>query len=177
MPGLFAKNRLDFVAGLSDGILTALILAGGSLFHPGSPISLGLALRVAAAAAAVGAFIFFVAHYADLRKELVDAERQLNLLEHGRFATTRLGKAVLRESLVSAMIDSGCTFAGALIPLLASMIFPGQSWVGGAVALAALGLLGFLLGRVVYGSPLRWALGLILAGALVAGIGMKLHIV
>jgi VIT1/CCC1 family predicted Fe2+/Mn2+ transporter len=75
------------------------------------------------------------------------------------------------------MIASVCTFIGALIPLLASMIPTGPAWLGVAVAIAALALLGFLLGRAVYGNPIRWALGLILAGAFVAGIGMKLRIV
>jgi predicted membrane protein (TIGR00267 family) len=177
MSGMLAKNRLDLVAGLSDGILTSLILAGGTLFDPESSMSLGLSLRVAVAAAVAGAFVFFVAHYAELRSELVNAERQLNLLSHGRFAASRLGQAVLRESLVGAMIASVCTFIGALIPLLASMIPTGPAWLGVAVAIAALALLGFLLGRAVYGNPIRWALGLILAGAFVAGIGMKLRIV
>jgi predicted membrane protein (TIGR00267 family) len=134
-------------------------------------------LRVAAAAAVAGAFVFFVAHYAELRSELVHAERQLNLLSHGRFAASRLGQAVLRESFVGAMIASLCTFIGALIPLLASMIPSGPTWLGGVVAVAALALLGFLLGRAVYGNPARWALGLAVAGVLVAYLGMKLRIV
>lgn len=177
MPGLLASKRLDFVAGLSDGILTALILTGGTLMDPESSLSWSLSLRVAAAAAVAGAFIFFVAHYADLRSELVRAERQLNLLSHGRFATTQLGKTVLRESIVSAVIDSVCTFIGALIPLSAGMIPYGPAWLGAAVAVAALALLGFLLGRATYGNPLNWALTLAVAGALVAYIGMKLNIV
>jgi predicted membrane protein (TIGR00267 family) len=177
MPGFFAKNRLDLVAGLCDGILTALILAGGSLFHPESSMGLGLCLRVAVAAAASGAFIFFVAHYAELRSELVHAERQLNLLSPGRFAATRLGRTILRESFVGAMIASICTFIGALIPILASMIPAAPSWLGAVIAIAALGLLGLFLGRAVYGNPTRWALGLAVAGVIVAYIGMKLNIV
>jgi predicted membrane protein (TIGR00267 family) len=177
MSGMLVKHRLDLVAGLCDGILTALILAGGTLLQAESSMSLGLALRIAAAASVAGAFIFFVAHYADLRKELVDAERQLNVLEHGRFASTRLGKAVLWDALVSALINSMCSFIGALIPLLASMIPAGPAWLGGAVALAALVLLGFLLGRAAYGSALSWAVGLGVAGVIVAYIGMKLRIV
>ncbi len=177
MPGLLVRNRLDLVAGLSDGILTALILAGGGLIHPGSSMSLGLALRVASAAAVSGAFIFFVAHYAELRSELVHAERQLNLLSPGRFATTQLGRAVFRESLVGAMIASTCTFIGALIPLFAAMTPHSPAWLGAAVAIAALGLLGFHLGRTVHGSPARWALGLAVAGGCVAFIGMRLKII
>lgn len=177
MPGLPAKNRLDLVAGLCDGILTALILAGGSLIYPEVPMGLGLSFRVAVAAAASGAFIFFVAHYAELRSELAHAERQLNLLSPGRFAATRLGRAVLREAFFGAMIASICTFIGALIPLSAGRLAAGLPWLGGAVALAALALLGFFLGRAVHGNPIRWALGLILAGVLVAAIGLELRIV
>jgi len=177
MPGIFAQKRLDFVAGLSDGILTALILASDTLLKSESSLSWSLSLRVAAAAAVAGAFIFFVAHYADLRGELVRAERQLNLLSHGQFATTQLGKAVLQDSIVSAVINSVCTFIGALIPLSASMIPYGPPWLGAAVAIAALALLGFFLGRAVYGQPLNWALALAGAGALVAYLGMKLKIV
>jgi predicted membrane protein (TIGR00267 family) len=177
MSGILAKNRLDLVAGLCDGILTALILASGTLFHPESSMSLGLSLRVATAAAVAGAFVFFVAHYAELRSELVRAERQLNLLSRGRFAATRLGQAVLRESFIGAMIASVCTFVGALIPLLASMAPSGPVWLGAAVGIATLALLGFILGRTVYGKPSRWALGLAVAGTLVACIGMQLRIV
>jgi hypothetical protein len=48
MSGIFAKKRLDFVAGLSDGILTALILAGVTLLQSNSSLSWSLSLRVAA---------------------------------------------------------------------------------------------------------------------------------
>jgi hypothetical protein len=64
---LSSRNRLDLVAGLSDGILTALTLAAGKLLGPEAAMSPGLALRVALAAAVSGAFVFFVAHYAVLR--------------------------------------------------------------------------------------------------------------
>jgi predicted membrane protein (TIGR00267 family) len=177
MSDILAKSRLNLVAGLCDGILTALILAGATIFHPGSSMSLALSLRIAAAAAMPGAFIFFVAHYAELRRELVDAERQLNILEHGLFATSKLGGTVLRESLGRALIGSVSTFIGALIPLLASMIPRSPAWLGGPVAIAALALLGFFLGRAAYGNPARWALGLAAAGVLVGYFGMKLRIV
>lgn len=46
-----------------------------------------------------------------------------------------------------------------------------------SVAVAALARVGFLLGRAVYGNPARWVLGLAVAGALVAYIGLRLRIV
>ena len=44
------KHRLDLVAGLCDGILTALTLASGRLLNAAVPMDLSLALRVATAA-------------------------------------------------------------------------------------------------------------------------------
>ena len=61
--------------------------------------------------------------------------------------------------------------------MLASMSPHAPTWLGVVVAITVLALLGFLLGRAVYGNPTRWALGLAVAGVLVAYIGMKLRIV
>ncbi|WP_213069428.1 hypothetical protein [Methylomicrobium album] len=94
-PSPHPKHRLDLVAGWRDGILTALTLASGRLLDADTPIDAGLALRVATAAAVSGGFILFVAHYAELRSELIHAERQLNLRSHGCLAATRLGRMAL----------------------------------------------------------------------------------
>jgi hypothetical protein len=65
------NNRLDVVAGLIDGILTALALAAGRLVHTdGEGATLSLALRVSVAAGVTTIFVFFVAHYAEVRLEL-----------------------------------------------------------------------------------------------------------
>jgi predicted membrane protein (TIGR00267 family) len=170
------ERRLSCIAGLCDGILTALIFAAGTLLNYDRSMSIGLALRIACAALASGAFIFFVAHYAELRGELVHAERQLNLTSHGRFATTRLGTAVLRDAAVAAVIASGSTFVGALLPLLGAALFPRPAWLSLAVAIAALGALGIGLAKSIVGSPLRWGTALVLGGILVSLIGLKLHI-
>lgn len=62
------NNRLDIVAGLIDGILNALTLAAGRLIHTGGEgATQSLALRVSVAAGATTIFVFFVAHYAQLR--------------------------------------------------------------------------------------------------------------
>jgi len=170
------EHRLDVVAGLSDGILTALILSAGKLLNSGETMSVGLALRVATVAILTGGFAFFVAHYADLRSELVRAERQLNLLSHGRFASTRLGRAALHDAFIGALIVSICSFLGALIPLIASALMPRPTWLGIAIAIGTLALLGIFLAKAVYGSPVRWALVLVVAGALLSFIGVKLEI-
>jgi predicted membrane protein (TIGR00267 family) len=170
------EGRLSCIAGLCDGILTALILAAGTLLNDDQAMSISLALRVAFAALASGAFVFFVAHYAELRGELVHAERELNLTARGRFATTRLGTAVLRDAAVAAAIAGGSTFVGALLPLLVSALFPRPAWLSVAVAIATLGVLGIGLAKSIVGSPLRWGAALILGGISVSLIGLKLHI-
>jgi predicted membrane protein (TIGR00267 family) len=170
------EGRLSCIAGLCDGILTALILAAGTLLRDDQAMSIGLALRVACGALASGAFVFFVAHYAELRGELVHAERELNLTSRGRFATTQLGPAVLREAAVAAVIASGSTFVGALLPLLVSALFPRPAWLSIAVAIATLGVLGIGLAKSIFGSPLRWGAALVLGGISVSLIGLKLHI-
>jgi hypothetical protein len=61
------ENVLPMVLGFSDGILTALTLAAGRLTRPEEGVSLSFALRIAAGALVSGAFVFFVAHYAESR--------------------------------------------------------------------------------------------------------------
>jgi predicted membrane protein (TIGR00267 family) len=169
------ERRVSCVAGLCDGILSALTLAAGPLLG-GRVMSVNLAFRVAFAALAAGAFMFFVANYAELRGELVHAERQLNLTSRGRFATTRLGTTVLQDAAIAAVIASVSTFVGALFPLLVSAYFPRPVWLSIAVAVVALGLLGIGLAEAIVGSPIRWGAALVLGGVCVCLIGLKLHI-
>jgi VIT1/CCC1 family predicted Fe2+/Mn2+ transporter len=166
------------VIGLADGILTALTLAAGRLaYGQGDPISAGLALRLAAAALVSSAFVLFVSRYAELRGELVHAERQLNLAPRGRLATTRLGRAVLRESTVAAVLGSACSFVGALAPLGVGAMVPRPTWLAIAVALAALAALGFGLAWTLAASPVRWVAGLTAAGVVLSFVGAQLRIV
>jgi VIT1/CCC1 family predicted Fe2+/Mn2+ transporter len=175
---IFRRDRyLPPVAGLCDGILSALTPAAGRMLDAARPMTMGTAFRVAAGALASGAFIFFVGHYAQLRGELVHAERELNLTAHGRFARTRLGAAVLRDALAATVIGSGCSFLGALLPLAISALFPGQAWLGIAAAIGILGLLGLGLARTLYGSSIRWALCLVVSGILLSYLGVRLRIV
>jgi len=169
------KIRFDLVAGLSDGILTALTLAAGTILNPASSISISIALRVGAFSAITGMFIFFIARYEDLRIELVEAERQLNLTSHGRFASSRLGRTVLLEAAQSALVVGSSSFCGALLPLAIGAFLPG--WVALAAALAILLLLGIFLAKVVYGNPIRWAIGLSIGGVILTYVGMRLNII
>jgi len=106
----------------------------------------------------------------------VHAERQLNLMSYGHFASTRLGRAALHSAFAGALIVSICSFFGALIPLMISALLPTPTWLGIATAIGTLALLGIFLARAVYGSPIRWALALVVVGALLSFIGVKLEI-
>ena len=173
---LWCAHQLDLVAGVSDGILTALVLGAGHMIAGRTPVTWWLALRVSMAAAISGLFIFGVAHYAELRSELLEAERQLNLTQHGRLAATRLGRAAFFDALAGAVVAGISTFAGALMPLSVAVIAPRTAGLSIGAALAALAVLGYLLARTVYGRPLRWVLALILGGAVLAYAGAKMDI-
>jgi predicted membrane protein (TIGR00267 family) len=174
---VLSKIRLELIAGFCDGILTALTLTAGRIVASASPISFGLALRVATAGASSSVFIFAVAHYAQSRGELSEAERQLNLTSHGRLASSRLGRAVLFESAAAALMGSVSGFCGALIPLLVGVIVPTARWLAMITALAVLAALGVFLAKMVHGRPLRWAASLVLAGGALAYLGMQLKLI
>ncbi len=165
------------ILGLSDGILAALTLAAGRLLEEGAPLGLSLAVRLAAASFASGAFVFFVSHYGELRLSLIRAERQLNLTTHGKLAASHLGHKVLWESIRAAATSSLFCFAGALVPLLAGVFVSRPTWIPLAVALAALGLLGAGIARVIRGRTVRWVLGLLTAGVVLTAVGAVLRIV
>lgn len=169
--------RFHVVAGLCDGILTALTLGAARLFDPDVPMSLSLAWRVATAGAVSGMFLFFVAHYAELRRQLVEAERQLNLTSHGRLATTRLGHEVLQEAALGAVGGGACSFLGAMYPLLIGAILPQAVWVAIGAALGGLGVLGVCLARSFHGNALGWTLALVAGGVCFTFIGLQLRVV
>jgi predicted membrane protein (TIGR00267 family) len=170
-----SRHSLDIVAGLIDGILNALTLAAAKLTAPSALDPLMVA-KVATIAACSTSFVFFVAHYAQLRAELIRAARELNLLSHGRLATTQLGRQVFQEAAVGALIASVCGVIGSVIPLLVALLVPSEPRVGLACAIGLLGLFGVLLARQVMGSPYWWSGGLIAGGLLVMAIGIKLNV-
>lgn len=171
------RTRLDIVAGIVDGILTALTLSASRILAPGGGISFSLAVRVGAAAGLTTVFVFFVAHYAELRAELVRAERQLNLVSRGNLAASQLGRQAAREALAGAVVAAVCSLVGAVVPLLLSAVAPGPPWVAIGLTLAILGALGALLANSLYGSHLLWA-GAIMAGGLALTlIGRRLNII
>lgn len=175
---LFRGNVLmPVVLGLSDGILTALALSAGRLVSANENLTIGLAIRIAVAALVSGAFVFFVSNYSRLRGELIRAETQLNLMSHGQFASSRLGRAVILEALGATILSGGSSFFGALIPLLTGASLQGLRWTAISVSLLSLGILGLVLARTVHGRYWLWCMTLICGGIVVLLIGVKLRVV
>jgi VIT1/CCC1 family predicted Fe2+/Mn2+ transporter len=160
-----------------DGILNALTLAAGPLLRSHGGTSFGLACRVGAAAALTTLFVFFVAHYAELRAELVRAERQLNLSSHGPLAASRLGRRALYEAAASATLAAACGLVGAACPLLLSTVLPGPGWIGLCATIVLLGVLGAVLARSFYGSVLFWSFAIMAGGIALTFVGIELNLV
>ncbi len=167
---------LPVVLGLLDGITNALGLTAHSILAGGSGVGLGLALRVASFSLVTAVFAIFVARYADLRTGLIRAGRQLNLLERGALATTRLGRAARRDALADAAQASLASFCGALLPLGIAVAFPGYRWLPLALAVGMLTFLGLVIGHRLGGNPGLWAVALAAAGIILTGVGAVLNI-
>lgn len=178
IPAKFRRNvLLSSVLGLTDGILTAVTLAAGTLVNPTDhPMSLGLAVRIAVAALVSSAFVYYVAQYSHLRGDLVRLETQLNMTEHGRFAASRLGRGVTMEALFTASVSTSASFLGALILLLPGALFPSFRWAAIIAAIGSLGVLGSVLARAVRGSFWRWPIALMAGGIALSIIGAAVHI-
>ncbi|MFZ0557848.1 MAG: hypothetical protein WAN31_09970 [Methylovirgula sp.] len=152
------RTRLDATAGMVDGILTALILAAGHLLRQSGGATIDLGLRVGTASAVTTLFVFFVAHYAELRAELARAEHTLSLLAHGKLVATRLGRRSFLRALGGAFVAALCGFVGSLVPIALCASLPPPPWLGIGATILLLGLLGALLARSFYGPIYLWAL-------------------
>ncbi len=164
------------VLGVTDGIFTALTLAAGRVVDSPAPMELTFAIRIAVASSLSGLFVFFAADYSRLRGELTRAERHLNLLPRGKLVTTRLGRSVLVDALLAALISSTGSFCGALFPLLVTAILGEPSFMAIVAAILALGVLGAGVARAVYGNRLGWAASFMLVGMILTAAGMALRI-
>jgi predicted membrane protein (TIGR00267 family) len=171
------RTRLDVTAGLVDGILTALTLAAGRLLRPSAEVSGSLAFRIGIATGLMTLFVFFVAHYAELRAELSRAERQLNLSSQGRLAAGHLGRRALWDAGIGSAVAAGCGLLGASAPVALCLLFPAFHWISILAAIAMLGILGAILGRSLHGSAVLWSAAIMCGGAALACLGIKLAIV
>jgi len=170
------ERLLPVVLGLADGILNALTLASASLLSHARAVTVGLAFRVAVAAFATAAFVFFVAQYADYRGQLVTAARHLSLHTSRRLTQTALGTAIVRDALLGTAIAGCASFPGALIPLLTAALVPAARWIAIPVAIVLLAGLGAVVARVIDGAPLRWSIVLAVGGVVMTGVGYELQI-
>ena len=169
------ESRLDLIAGLIDGILTALAFAAGRLIA-GAGATFDLAVRVAIATGLANAFVFFFAHYAELRADLVGYERQLNLVSHGKLAASRLGRRALQQSFSSGATAAVWTIVGAMVALTVCIWFPRPRWGGPLIDILLLGALGMLLARNLHGSMWKWAISLMAGGVVLTAAGVELHV-
>ena len=162
--------------GVSDGILNALILASATVLR-GVGVNLALGARVGVVALCSSLLTVFIAEYTQYRSELMRAERQLLFTRSGRLAASSLGRAVLRDAVAVAAVAGIASFAGAALPLAIGALAPSVTWVALLVSVAALGGLGVLLAVHVGGRRSVWAAGLVIAGAIVTGLGVKVDLV
>jgi predicted membrane protein (TIGR00267 family) len=133
-------------------------------------------MRVGCVAFVTALFTMFVAEYAELRARLQRSTEQLSLSPKGHLAATQLGRRVTRMAATAAAVTSVSSFVGAAIPLLIAGSFPTYAWIGLAVALILLAVLGSALATSVRGARTRWVIGLVLLGVVVAVIGSQLNI-
>lgn len=170
------RTRLDVTAGLVDGILNALTLASGRLTGSSGGATLGLTVRIGLAASLTTLFVFYVAHYAELRTDLARSERQLNLAAHGKLASGRLGRWAMKEALAGAGVAAACGLFGAMLPLYLCVVLPGAPWSGLIATIALLGALGAMLARSFYGDMVIWSVAIMAGGAGLTFVGTKLNI-
>lgn len=171
------KLLLSVALGTSDGILNTLMLAANRLQGDTVPVTLSLALRLAAASAIESMFIVFVAVYAQMRQELTYADRQLNVLVRGRMARTRQGRATLHEAVFMALVAGVCSLVGSGAPLLFAAVSGLAGYPVLVATVAGLGLLGVMVAQTVQGRWPVWATVMLAGGSLVTWLGTFLAIV
>lgn len=167
---------LPAALGFADGILNALTLTAGALLEGGGGVSVGLALRVSCVALVTAGFAMLVGEFTSARATLRHSARQLTMATERDLFGTKLASGVLWRSLRQSGIASATSGVGALAPLLLAALLPGPEWIAAAVAVAALGALGAILGRISLGSPGRWAAYMLIGGVIAAAIGAALDI-
>lgn len=165
-----------FTLGLSDGIITTLMLISRSLIF-GDPIGLNLAFRVAFGSAFVGGFSFFIAEYSRLRGEISRTSRQLNLRSPSYLIRGKIGRDIMVESVTGTSISVLSGFSGSMIPLAFSVLVPQDGRLSVIVAVLSLAALGAGIGKSVKGNYIFWVITMVALGVIVTAIGYSLHLV
>jgi VIT1/CCC1 family predicted Fe2+/Mn2+ transporter len=163
--------------GFTDGVLTALVLASGTISGSvhGWPGVL-LAIKVGVFAFTSGFFVYFVSRFFELRHKLLEVGRQLSVTDRRALLSTSLGRTATLDSAIGAVTASCCSFLGGAFPLTIAALVPEIGAMGLLTALAILGIMGLALGRMTMGSPLVWAAGMVVGGGVVAAIGAQLRL-
>lgn len=170
------KLIFPITIGLSDGIITALMLVSGDILR-GTQIYLGLAFRVAYGSSFVGTFSYFIAQYSELRGELSRTSRQLNLKSPTYLIRSKLGRDIVFESVAGAASAGLFGFVGALIPLATSVFIPADPMFAIISAEATLAVLGLGIGKAVRGNYIFWVVMMFVIGIVVAWAGDYLYLV
>lgn len=171
--GWIAAELFPVIIGLTDGMSTALLLAGSQVLGH-RPLDANLALRVALVSGFGGALPLLAAEYARLRQDLSHAARELNLPAPQRLLRSRLGPASVWSALRTTAVATASGFTGALVCLLIG------AWTVAWAALVAANLaflvMGGWLGQRFGGRPLLWGVAIALAADLLTVAGLVLHI-
>lgn len=170
------KPLFPITIGLSDGIITALMLVSGDILR-GEHVILSLAFRVAYGSSFVGTFSFFIAQYSELHGELSRTSRQLNLKSPAYLIKSKLGRDIILESVLGAALAGFFGFTGALIPLIPDVLVPSMPYLALGFAEASLALLGIGIGRAVRGNYFFWVIMMFMIGLAVAWAGDYLFLV
>jgi VIT1/CCC1 family predicted Fe2+/Mn2+ transporter len=137
---------------------------------------MGHALRVSIAGALSGLFTVLVSDYARLRGELSYAARELNLQSVRPLLASSLSSKVRTQAVISALITTACSFLGSMIPLVSAAVWrvPPAAFVAASTSLV---IIGFVLGRILGGRSLVWAVLLLFGGGLITLAGIWLDVV
>ena len=165
-----------FTLGLSDGIITTLMLISRSLIY-GDVIGINLALRVAFGSAFVGGFSFFIAEYSRLRGEISRTSKQLNLRSPAYLIRGKIGRDIMLESVLGTTISVLSGFSGSMIPLAFSVLVPSDGRISVVVAILSLAALGAGISKSVKGNYFFWIVTMVVLGFIVTSIGFYLHLV
>lgn len=165
-----------FTLGLSDGVITTLMLISRTLIHENS-LGLNLALRVAFGAAFVGGFSYFIAEYSRLREEISRTSRQLNLRSPSYLIKGKIGRDIMVESVVGTSVSVASGFTGSMIPLAFSLLVPADGVLSIFVAIVSLAALGAGIGKSVKGNYLFWIMTMAILGFIVTWVGYYLNLV
>ncbi len=165
-----------FTLGLSDGIITTLMLTSRILLTGGS-LAPDLILRIAFGASFVGGFSFFIAEYSRLREEIARTSRMLIMRSPDKLIRGKIGKDIMLEATLATSLSVITGFLGALIPLTFSALFSPNKIAPELIAWIALALLGAGLARSVQGKYIFWIVTMMFIGVLITFLGFFLNLV